>query len=271
LPNAALRCFTSGTCGLLLLLAAPLNARASGSGPGTLPDAPAPQQSQADRQVQQTAAHDAAQNPTPDTHVPVTAARPNNPAAVAKRRFSDVVNPGEKIPRLTVRDKLLFPVHEEFSWTTPIPVLYDAAYGNLTNADPKYGTNAEAFGHRVEAAAIRQATTRALADGIMPALFHEDPRYYRQAYGSYPSRTFHAIRRIWVSQRDSGTRTFNFSDIVGRGVGAGLTATYYPSRSADAEVVFTTWGLSLVALGGGNLFEEFWPDIRHKLFHGPQN
>lgn len=244
-------------CHLLLfsscLLGAPLVCAAQG-----LPDAPTVAQLQSQ------------EPPTPSTHVPVPHVRPDSAAAVEARKWSDVVNPGEKIPALSVRDKLLFPVHEEFRWTTLVPILYDAEYGVLTNSDPKYGTNGKAWGQRVGAAALRQATTRAFSDGFFPVIFHEDPRYYRQAYGSYPSRTEHAIRRIFIAQSDSGQRMFNYADILGRAVGAELTQTYYPQRSRDAEVVVSTWGLSLVALGGGNLFEEFWPDLKHKLFHGPR-
>ena len=198
---------------------------------------------------------------------PVPGTRSNTRAGVRARKWSDVVNPGEKIPQLTVRDKLLFPVHEEFRWTTLVPVLYDAEYGNLRNSDPKYGSNGEAFGKRLGAAALHQATTRVLTDGLLPIAFHEDPRYYRQAYGSYQSRTWHALRRVAFTQSNSGHRTFNFSDILGRGMGAALTQTYYPSRSISGDVVMRTWGYSILALGGGNVFEEFWPDIKAKLFH----
>jgi hypothetical protein len=216
----------------------------------TLPDAPTPVQAQK----------------TPPPAVPGT--RSNTRAAVRARRWSDVVNPGERIPRLTVRDKLLFPVHEEFRWTTPIPVLFDSEYGLLTDSDPKFGTNGAAFGERLGAAALHQATTRILTDGLLPIAFREDPRYYRQAYGGYQSRTWHALRRVVITQSDSGNRTFNYSDILGRGMGAALTQTYYPSASVHTDIVMRTWGYSVLALGVGNIFEEFWPDLRAKLFHG---
>ena len=180
-----------------------------------------------------------------------------------------MVEPGEKIPPMTVRDKLAFPAHEEFRWTTLVPILYSGGYGVLRNSDPKLGTNSDAFGERVGEAALRQGISRELSDSFLPILFHEDPRYYRMAYGSYGARTRHAIRRVFISQKDSGAITFNYSDIVGRGMAAALTQTYYPQASISPKVVFTTWGLSLAALGGGNLFEEFWPDVKHKWFHDP--
>ncbi len=168
---------------------------------------------------------------------------------------------------MLVRDKLMFPVHEEGRWTTLVPILYEGGYGLLANSDPEYGTDSKAFGERVGATAARQAMARTLSDGLLPIVFHEDPRYFRMAYGSYKDRAEHAIRRIVITQTDAGAYTFNFSGVLGNGIAAALTQTYYPSASIRPEVPLKTWGLSLAALGGGNLFEEFWPDLKQKLFH----
>lgn len=236
----------------LFCLSVPL-AIAPGLKAETLPDAPTPQQSQ--------------QPPTPPQHVPVPAIRPSNDAAVVHRHWSSVVEPGEKVPALTVHDKLMFAAHEEIRWSTLIPITYSGAYGVLTNSDPKLGTNADDFGKRVGYAAARQAIQRELSDSLLPIAFHEDPRYYRMAYGSYYARTWHAARRIFITQTDSGKKTFDYSDFLGRGAEAALTQTYYPARSQNAEVVFSSWGLSLLGLGVGNVVDEFWPDVRHKFFH----
>ena len=168
---------------------------------------------------------------------------------------------------MTVRQKLLLPAHEELSWTTPVAILYSGWYGILRDSDPHYGINLDGWGERVGAAALRQATTRELTDSFLPILFREDPRYYRQAYGSYGSRAEYAATRIFIDRRDSGTQGFNFSDVLGRGMAAALTQTYYPQSSIGTGVVLRSWGISLAALGGTNLFSEFWPDARRKLFH----
>ena len=208
------------------------------------------------------------QPPTPPTHVPVPATRPSDVESLNRRQWSGVVEPGEKIPPLNVREKLLFPLHEEIRpVTTLIPDLYSGVDGMLRNTDPKVGTDSAGFGKRVGEAALRQVISREISDSFLAVLLHQDPRYYRQAYGSYPSRVKHVVRRIFITQNDAGGRTFNTSDVLGRGMAAALTQTYYPSRSVSAGVVFHTWGLSLAALGAGDLFEEFWPDVKQKLMH----
>ena len=207
-----------------------------------------------------------AQQQMPPTH-PVPATRPADPAAVQNRKWSVVVEPGETVPPLTTKDKFLFPAHETARWSTPLSFLWSGWYGIWRDSDPHYGVNAEGWGERVGADAARQGMVRELGDGLLPILFHEDPRYFRQAEGTYKQRALYAVTRVLVTQRDSGRKSFNFSKVLGRGGAAGLTQTFYPQSSVGADVVFKTWGTSLATLAGTNLFNEFWPDVKRKVFH----
>ena len=208
---------------------------------------------------------------TPDTHEPVPATRPATVEALNRRQWSSIVEPGEKIPPMTAREKLLLPFHEELRPEySLLPIVLTSEYGNLRGSDPKLGSTGEAFAQRVGDSALRQVSTRVFSDALLPVAFHQDPRYYRLAYGSYRLRADHAIRRIFVTQSDRGPQQFNYSDILGRGMSAALIETYYPSRSLGSGVVFRSWALSLGALGAGNLFQEFWPDVKRKLLHSSQ-
>jgi hypothetical protein len=205
--------------------------------------------------------------PLPDAPVPAT--RPNTPAAVEKRRWEGIVEPGEKVPPLTTKDKFVFPLHEEIRPLNLVPVVLLGFYGTIRGSDPKYGTDGNGFGERVGAAALRQTSIRIFSDGLLPAVFHEDPRYYRKAYGSTDARIGYALKRLIIDPRDSGKRGFNYSDILGRGMAAALTQTYYPNASVGAGVVFRTWGYSLLGSETVNIFQEFWPDVKHKLLKQP--
>ena len=208
-----------------------------------------------------------AQQPSlPEAPAPVPATRPNTDAAVEKRHWEGVIEPGEKVPVLTKRDKLLFPLHEEARPLSLVPVLLLAGYGNIRGNDPKLGTDSAAYGERVGEAFLRQTSIRVFSDGLLPVIFQEDPRYYRKAYGSYESRFGYAVRRVVVDARDSGKLGFNFSDTLGRGMSAALTQAYYPEASIGPKVVFKTWGYSLLGAASVNVFQEFWPDVKKKIF-----
>ena len=200
----------------------------------------------------------------PSVRPPVHASEPGK---FPKSKWFGVVDPGEEVPPLYTRDKMMFWVHEEFGPLSLFPAFTSAGWGQLTDSDPKYGSDSGAFGDRLGAAVVRQASFRFFADSLMPTITHEDPRYFRKAYGSITQRGVYAAERVFVDQRDDGSHGFNYSDTLGRAAASALTMAYYPHESANAGVAARTWGISLAGLAGNNLFFEFWPDVRDKLFH----
>ena len=70
-----------------------------------------------------------------------------------------------------------------------------------------------------------------------------------------------------ITRTDSGGQSFDFSDVLGRGMSAALTQTYYPESSIGSSVVLKSWGISLSQLAAVDLFDEFWPDVKRKLLH----
>lgn len=191
----------------------------------------------------------------------------NTPAAIEKRKWSDVIEPGEKVAPLYVKQKLLFPLHEEIRLTGFIPTFFSSGWEHLRDTDPRFGVDSGAYGQRLGAAALRDFSMRFFSDGVLPAVTHEDPRYYRMAEGPKMHRGLYAVSRVFVTPTDSGKTHFNTSGILGRGMASALTMAYYPDRSAKADVVFQTWGYSLLGEAGGLLWSEFWPDLRNKIFH----
>lgn len=196
--------------------------------------------------------------------------RPKHPSYTspfAPSKWYGVIDPGEKVPPLYARDKMLFWAHEEISPVGWVPVFTSAGYEQLMNSDPKYGSDSGAFGERLGAGFLRVTSFRFFSDSLLPTLTREDPRYFRKAYGSVKVRGIYAMERVFVAQRDNGTHSFNYSDIFGHLGGAALTMTYYPHPSANWTEVMEVWGVSLAGDAGGKLFLEFWPDVRDDVFH----
>lgn len=189
----------------------------------------------------------------------------NTPAAIQKRKWSDVIEPGETVPRLSAGDKLMVPIHEELRLRGWFPTFASSGLSHFHDGNPKYGSDSGAFGQRLGAAAIRDLSMRTFSDGVLPAILHEDPRYFRKGNGSFMNRTLYAFSRTFVDQRDSGKSGFNTSVVAGHGMASALTMTYYPDRSATGRVVFETWGTSLLGDAGGHWWAEFWPSIRNKI------
>jgi hypothetical protein len=185
----------------------------------------------------------------------------------APSKWYGVVDPGETVPPLYPRDKMVFWIHEDIRPAGWIPAIISSGFGQLTTGDPDYGSDSAAFGDRLGAAVIRDTSMRFFSDSLLPTFTHEDPRYYREAYGSIGSRAKYAAERTLISQRDNGSSGFNYSVVFGHLIASALTPTYYPAPSANGRVVVTTWVLSLAGDAGGKLFAEFWPDARDLIFH----
>jgi hypothetical protein len=74
-----------------------------------------------------------------------------------------------------------------------------------------------------------------------------------------------------VTRTDSGTATFNWSNVVGTAMSAGLSNAYYPPASRAAAATLGNWGTTVAGSGLANLMPEFLPDFkrwlkRHHLF-----
>lgn len=251
-----------------VLLLVPVLARAQSL--AVLPDAPQPvglETSSPAQAAQQPSNPDPLAQPAKSDP---QAASPIVHAPYEERKWAQFVDPGERIPALYARDKWVFWLHEEFRPSSPLPALVSAEYGLLTDDDPKYGTNAEAFGQRLGAALVRQASMRFFSSSMFPVIYGEDPRYYRRAAGNYGVRSLWAFERVFVTQRDSGSHSVNGSLILGHLAASALTLAYYPHDSRNSGVVLRTWGTSIAGAMGNNLFLEFWPDFTNYWRHRQQ-
>jgi hypothetical protein len=111
-----------------------------------------------------------------------------------------------------------------------------------------------------------------LGDFVVASALHEDTRYRRigESRRLWP-RVGYAISRSIVTRTDSGDGTFNWSNVVGTAMSAGLSNAYYPPVSRTAAATLTNWGTSIAGSGLANLMPEFLPDFkrwlkRHHLF-----
>jgi len=143
-----------------------------------------------------------------------------------------------------------------------------AGVSQANKSYPEFGQGAKGFGRYYWHAVADQAVGNYLTEAIVPAVTHEDPRYYTLGHGGFLKRTGYAVSRLLITRTDSGARTFNFSEIVGNGAGAGISDTYYPGRERTWTKTGQKWVTQIGLDGAFNILKEFWPDINHSVFHG---
>jgi hypothetical protein len=169
---------------------------------------------------------------------------------------------------ITVEQKFTIAAKDSFDYPLLGLAAFIAGEGQLTNAHPEFGQGWAGYGRRVGTSYADQAIGNMMTEGIFPSMLHEDPRYFRRGYGSFWSRTVYAATRVFVTRTDSGGTRFNFSEVLGNAAGTAISNAYYPdSRDVSDNVGKLGEQIGIDAVS--QVLKEFWPDVKHKLFHGP--
>jgi len=146
--------------------------------------------------------------------------------------------------------------------------LLGAGEDQLFNSRPHYGSDSGAFGERLGAAELKQATESFFSYGLYAAAFHEDPHYYVLGPGhTFKNRAIYSATRVVLTQTDSGNTGINWAKLVGSASAGALTNAYYPPQDrkvgATIEAYASSLGISALSLE----LHEFWPDLKRKFLH----
>jgi hypothetical protein len=100
---------------------------------------------------------------------------------------------------------------------------------------------------------------------VLPALLHQDPRYYQLGHGSFVRRAGHALARVVITRTDSGKKQFNYSEVFGAGIAATIsTYSYHPESERSFGNVASVWSTQIGWDVATYMIKEFWPDLRKK-------
>jgi len=174
---------------------------------------------------------------------------------------------GEYRP-ITARQKLTIATKDSVDY--PLILLGGgfAALGQLSGQHSNLGEGLKGFSLRWVTAYSDQASGNFMTEGFLPILFHEDPRYFRvgPSYGGVWKRTGYAASRIFVNKTDKGNNSFNFAEVLGNSVSAGLGNAYYTRERTLGDNLQRLY-VSLATDAFSQVLKEFWPDVKRKFVH----
>lgn len=127
---------------------------------------------------------------------------------------------------------------------------------------PAYGQGAQGFAKRFGADTATVSTSIMIGNGILPALLHQDPRYFYQGTGTNKSRIQHAISSPFVCKGDDGKWQPNYSSLGGALASSVIANSYYPESNRGAGSTFTRFGINTGARIAVSLAQEF---VLHKV------
>jgi hypothetical protein len=142
-----------------------------------------------------------------------------------------------------------------------------AGYHEADN-DVNFGWGIKGYGQRAGAAYLDSFDSNMIGNGILPALLHQDPRYFRMGHGSTTHRLLYAAAAAFICKHDNtGKWEPNYSNVLGNVAAGAISNLYYPGSNSGVGLTISN-GFIVTAEGAfGAMFQEFWPDISRKLFH----
>lgn len=172
---------------------------------------------------------------------------------------------GQRICALSVDEKFHLFIRNTFQPVTFIAAGWDAGIAQAEDNDPTFGQGAEGYGKRYGAAVADGVSRDFFHTFLFPVVFRQDPRYYRQGYGTFGGRLGHSLTHVLVAHSDSGGSEFNYSEWLGTVSAVALSNTYHPGNDRSVASASQRVAVNIASDAGFDVLREFWPEIVRKF------
>jgi len=175
------------------------------------------------------------------------------------------VSADTELPPLTTREKYTLALQDSVDYSSFVWSGMLAGQSMALRSYPELGNGMAGYSRYYWRAFADQASGSFFTEAFIPAITHEDPRYYTLGHGGFFHRVKYSLLRIVVTKTDSGGTGFNYSEVGGNALEAGLSNLYYPPEERSLHNTAVNYLAQLEAASINNIVREFWPDIRRKL------
>ena len=132
-----------------------------------------------------------------------------------------------------------------------------AGIEQYNNNFPGYGQGMQGYAKRYGAAYADDVSGRMLGNALLPAIFHQDPRYFYKGTGSLHARFFYALKAAVIARGDNGRSEPSYSHILGSFAAGAISNLYYPSSSRGASLMAINGAVDLASYASENVLREF--------------
>jgi hypothetical protein len=189
---------------------------------------------------------------------------PHNRALILFAGYDTVHNPDAAVPPLRVWQKFELAYRSTIDLSSPIRAGLTTIFERSVGVGPFYGPGAAGFGKLYAYNAANLASTFFFAQGVVPSVFHQDPRYFRKGAGTAKSRIWWALRSEFVGFSDRGQQMPNYAVLVGYAMSTTLSDAYLPAHNVSVGKSFEGYGIKFGSGFGFNLVHEYGAVARVK-------
>jgi len=178
------------------------------------------------------------------------------------------VSAGAIPPPPTAKQAFVIATQNSFDYSSFVFVGLTSMIAEGSDAHPQLGKGVPGFGRYYWRGFVDKADGNYLVLFALPTVLHQDERYYAMGHaGGVWKRMVYSASRVIITPNYEGHNTFNTSELVGRGIAQGISASYYPSHDRTAGALATKYGYAVMRDAVTNMFREFWPDIAVHVLH----
>ena len=176
------------------------------------------------------------------------------------------VDSSGSVQPLTSGQKFRVVARSSFDYVAYPWYAFRASISQAEDNEPAYGQGAAGYGKRLAVTFADCTVENFMVGAVLPSVFRQDPRFYRSGQGGFWHRTGYAVSRMVITRGDSGREQFNFSEILGSALAAGIsTYTYHPAEDRTLRNAATGWGTQVGFHTFTIAMREFWPDLHQKI------
>jgi len=140
-----------------------------------------------------------------------------------------------------------------------------AGFAQWRDSPEEWDQGAKGYGYRFGHRMANRGVESAIGFGVAAAL-RQDGRYFRNPEARVGRRMLHAVSQTFVTRTDSGGKTFSAWRFAGNYGAQFISNTWRPESDRDVGDTMLRGTISISYDAASNIFKEFWPDIKRKIF-----
>jgi hypothetical protein len=142
---------------------------------------------------------------------------------------------------------------------------FTAGVNQWANDPPEWEQGMKGYGRRYGHKLLNRGVENAIAFSVATAL-RQDPRYFYSSKRGFWPRTKHAVVHTFLTRTDSGGTTFSAWRFAGNYGASFVSNSWRPDRINNVSHALERGTISIGFDVGANIFKEFWPDIKRRVF-----
>jgi hypothetical protein len=166
---------------------------------------------------------------------------------------------------LTWKEKGYLALHDVSDPGNLATIVGISALATAIDPHSDYGPGLKGFGKNAGVSLLQDATFEFFGTFAVPAIMHQDPRYFRMPDQPFKKRLTYSILRTVVTRNDDGSSMPNYGTLLAYPINAELSNFYVPGIESDgastAKRILTGYALDPV----NNILAEFLPDVAKHL------